>query len=622
MTAWPALLPYVLFACLSALALAGCGEVNTADTLSAPSSGAQKVSIILDSPGQADEPGDDLIDLDGPWLTWAGQPTRVTFDAATGLLRVPSAGENLSTGVRRFDRALIEGYEYTFALRSSNNSGAVAILFPFDANGQTVPVPGVASGELAIARIGQPVLFTAPAGIAGFFIQVQNAWQARPDDTAMLGLVVDELNPDDPTAGTALNDLDGRWYNWAGRPSSITWRENRLLIPPPGDNSPLTIGVRRFSSALIEGATYELGALLDARSSVLLFLFDQNQVLIPYRIHGDDNERAWHAASNAAPIRFTVPGGVSSIGLQVQGAYQATAGNEILPYLKQINAVGPSRCERVLNGSFENGLTGWLASGDFALEGSVVQLYASQVTSFLAQVDVDFADAAPLLLTDSAASGQQAARLPAGIMFQRVPIGATPGSLQYGLNLSRVNANGIGAWGLVIYDDQGSAVGGSMATLRSTRGFERRDSIFFANRPDRLSHGWIWVTSDQPVTIDDVEVRVAGCLDGVAEPRVPGQAPAPADGPPVISTTDNPPPGDGNGPLPPVTADPWTGSACNRLAGGDFESIDPACWSGNATTELTGEAWLGGHALTIRDGWVRQWLAAPPAGTEFTFSGT
>lgn len=80
-------------------------------------------------------------------------------------------------------------------------------------------------------------------------------------------------------------------------------------------------------------------------------------------------------------------------------------------------------------------------------------------------------------------------------------------------------------------------------------------------------------------------------------------------------------PDDPPAPVTPIVSDPWTGPGCNRLVNGDFEGGSETPWIGTATKTLTDQAWLGSYAMTIRDGWIRQWLPAPPVGTPFVFRG-
>jgi hypothetical protein len=122
--------------------------------------GSAEATVI--SVGLKDSSGGSLIDLAGPWTTWNGEPTELTFNGEDLVVIPGSTTDNLVLGVQRIDAALTEGAQYTLTLGAS--SGAV-ILFPFSDTGELIVLPGV--NGLAMARSGQDLTFTAPAGITG-----------------------------------------------------------------------------------------------------------------------------------------------------------------------------------------------------------------------------------------------------------------------------------------------------------------------------------------------------------------------------------------------------------------------------------------------------------------------
>ena len=57
------------------IALTGCGSGDHDNALGR--STTAKASIVVTSPDA--DPENDLIDLSGPWLTWGGAPTAVSY---------------------------------------------------------------------------------------------------------------------------------------------------------------------------------------------------------------------------------------------------------------------------------------------------------------------------------------------------------------------------------------------------------------------------------------------------------------------------------------------------------------------------------------------------------------
>lgn len=137
-----------LLSALTLTAISACGG----EPADAPASNtAQAVELRLAGPATTVSHGQiivkagqsNLLDLDRNWATWSGDSSGVTYDAQTGALMIPPGNDNtpMVIGVERFDLALVAGSQYTLAVQSSNPEMA-AILFLFDGDGATVPVPG------------------------------------------------------------------------------------------------------------------------------------------------------------------------------------------------------------------------------------------------------------------------------------------------------------------------------------------------------------------------------------------------------------------------------------------------------------------------------------------------
>jgi len=132
---------------------------------------------------QANGPGEkNLISMAGDWPSWSGQYTGIYYDGATNQLTIPAPAwqGQIITGVRRFDVGLDAGKEYSLSLTASDNDAAV-IIFLLDQSGQIINVTDATTGVSAPwagAREKNELKFVAPSGVYGFYIQIQNAWNA------------------------------------------------------------------------------------------------------------------------------------------------------------------------------------------------------------------------------------------------------------------------------------------------------------------------------------------------------------------------------------------------------------------------------------------------------------
>lgn len=320
---------------------------NTAPTtapLPVVADGAAAVALSLSPLAAGLPPVDILPSLAGDWPTWSGDPSGITYDGDVNGLVIPasSPGQDLVFGVRRFELALTEGTTYSLAMQSADPAAAV-IIFLFDATGALVPVPG--SPGLAAARDGEPLTFAAPAGVTGFYLQVQNSWQAV-DQATVSPILVDT----GPLSVVNLFEPSDPWTDWAGVPQAeVAFDPDTGLVvleaPAEGDN--VRLGVQYRSLSLTAGTTYELAVVGPSlQSSVLLFLFDQDYQLVPV------GPASWLTATTGTPVRqngcgdcfrdatrFVAPAGVTSVAVQIQGPWGVPQTTSLLPSLV---AVGPA----------------------------------------------------------------------------------------------------------------------------------------------------------------------------------------------------------------------------------------------------------------------------------------
>lgn len=279
--------------------------------------------------------GENLVDLTGAWPTWAGEDSGIVYDGESSVLRIPGDGSDLVLGVNRFETPLVEGVSYNFEVDASNPDAA-AVLFLFDAAGAIVPVPG--SDGLSVSRTGVPVQFVAPADIAGFYLQVQNQYQANEESTLTAGLI--EGGPSAEPMGENLINANDAWLDWSGNDVGISGENGTVSIPMPAQGTGNNIGVKRSEMALVANTKYELAALdlSDDGTAVLLFLFDENSQLIPFA--GESMTMTWLAVAAGEAQMFTAPAGVVGYAIQVQSPYQASGVTSITPSLTTVGSGG------------------------------------------------------------------------------------------------------------------------------------------------------------------------------------------------------------------------------------------------------------------------------------------
>ncbi|MGB7299865.1 MAG: hypothetical protein WBD34_11130 [Burkholderiaceae bacterium] len=298
-------------------------------------------TTLADSDANIKAAGDNLINLNGSWRNWSGEDSGIAYDAATNALQIPGGGSDLVIGVQRFGTPLTAGASYKLNVEASD-AQAAAILFLFDSSGAIVPVPG--SEGLSIATSAAAVTFVAPANIAGFYLQVQNRYQAGSSVQLAAELIED---PGATTVGDSLIDLSGPWTDWSGNPTAVSGTTESVTLPAPSAGMGNTIGVRRFATSLVEGTRYEFAVQPSshALTAALLFLFDAEGQLIPFVDSAGLSTFNWVSATKGSPRRFIAPDSVASFAVQVQGPYQSMSEASITPLLLIYDAESVS-CER------------------------------------------------------------------------------------------------------------------------------------------------------------------------------------------------------------------------------------------------------------------------------------
>ncbi len=325
--------------CLAFVALfvlAACGGGKSVSQ--APQSD-QTMSIRLAQSGlvsgdsRASKETVNLIDLGKPWQNWDGSSSEVYYDWNAGQLRLPAAGwQDVAIGVQRVDQPLTQGVQYRMDVQASDN-GAGATLFLFDWNGNLIP-----TGALTFAKNGAPLWFTAPANVAGFYVQVQSDWNAGASSTLNAQLVDggNDSNSNQSSNGDELIKLEGDWSDWDGQSQGVFYdsSKGRLVIPPAYSASSKR-GVRRYQTALSAGVEHELSisAATDPAANVALFLVDANGQTISF---SDSNASSgqWISVSGSEKKRFWPPAGVAGYVVQVQSGYQSQNWADIRPSLK------------------------------------------------------------------------------------------------------------------------------------------------------------------------------------------------------------------------------------------------------------------------------------------------
>jgi len=138
---------------------------------------------------------DSIIDLDVQWQTWDGQAQsaiQVTDDSVR-IVGDPNATDTV-IGTHDYRIALLARAEYVLDVDDFSAGGGAALIFPYLAGGTLV---AVSDDNLAIATPGNPFSFTAPEGIVGFWIQVQNKW-GDPGSDATISPVLGTVSTPPP----------------------------------------------------------------------------------------------------------------------------------------------------------------------------------------------------------------------------------------------------------------------------------------------------------------------------------------------------------------------------------------------------------------------------------------
>jgi cytochrome c peroxidase len=313
-----------------------------------------------------------LLDLAGRWPDWGGAASGIEYDAASGALRIPAPESDLVVGVRRFDHALPAGVSMTLAVDSTHQRAA-AVLFLFDDSGHIVDT-GSATAGLALARQGEPYRFTVPAGVIGFYLQVQSDWQA--DNAASLnarlsedGSSSDEVAADEnggagsgvtqtgetqtqetqnqasqvggQSLGNNLINADTDWSDWQGNYVGIAPSESRtqVFLPAATPTMPQAIGVSRVMLPLQAGVEYEFGLDVSAGAqtapAALLWLINSQTMTVPFESAAGESMN-WLRILAGKTARFVVPADIEGFAVQLQSGYRATARALVTPALRRV----------------------------------------------------------------------------------------------------------------------------------------------------------------------------------------------------------------------------------------------------------------------------------------------
>jgi beta-glucanase (GH16 family) len=140
---------------------------------------ADSLGFSLQSLGPGEKSAN-LISLDGDWPSWSGQYTGIWYNGSTGQLHIPAPAwpGQIISGVRRFEVPLEAGKEYALSL-SATDDDAAAMIFLQGYSGELMDITNASTGVSAAwagAKLKEELRFTAPNGVAAFFVQVQSAW--------------------------------------------------------------------------------------------------------------------------------------------------------------------------------------------------------------------------------------------------------------------------------------------------------------------------------------------------------------------------------------------------------------------------------------------------------------
>jgi hypothetical protein len=126
--------------------------------------------------------GGELVTLDGQWPDWDNQSDGVFYDTQNDRLLIPPAYSEVSKrGVKRFQGGLSSGVEHELSISGTTDSAANVALFLVDANGQTVSFSDSNgnNGQWIVVSGSETKRFWPPAGVTGFIVQVQSAYQSQ-----------------------------------------------------------------------------------------------------------------------------------------------------------------------------------------------------------------------------------------------------------------------------------------------------------------------------------------------------------------------------------------------------------------------------------------------------------
>lgn len=293
--------------------------------------GADEPTALTGNSGSA-QASAPLLTMGGEWLTWSNEPTGITQDAETGYLVLPavSAGQDYIYGVRSFPVSLTAGGTYRLQLVSQDTHAKV-LMFLRDVNGFNLPLTESSGAVKDLASVSGPgtLSFVAPSGVTSVLLQVQAGWRSSQETRLLVSLNESALpaeggSTNDPRATNSLLNLGGSWDTWDGTDSGIYYDASAArLVLPAVNGQGHRVGVQQFDLALDPANEYTV--LVDASNAAatarVYLAGDAGRLNF---VHANTGlSRDWHEASNAEPLRFTPPAGVTRVTIQVQGPWQA-----------------------------------------------------------------------------------------------------------------------------------------------------------------------------------------------------------------------------------------------------------------------------------------------------------
>lgn len=266
----------------------------------------------------------EALDLSGPWQTWEGGASPVSYDAATDALVIPGNPDvDLSYGVHRFDHPLDVGASYDLSLAGySGPPDHKVAIYPFGPDGLIFPLEET-YGRFWIQQ-GHNLTFPVVRETAGFFLQVENGYRAA--EAVTLRPTLRRVIP----AGTRLLRTDQAWTTWAREANPLVRGVGNKIELLPSPTGGITEGVQFYDDLLLtRHSVYELSILGDIGSNLSIFFFLDNTPGWPRAISiQPTSDVSATGQQGFTLVRFEAPDSASffrvSFAIQVQGRPGAT----------------------------------------------------------------------------------------------------------------------------------------------------------------------------------------------------------------------------------------------------------------------------------------------------------